>query len=305
MSRGMAHLSATVLAQISARLVEHNVEHGALVEGRPFLNLNASDGDRVFVKVTRTGEHSRAQAAELVGSAWARRHGIAAPESLTDRVLDLVEGGKRHATVWRHLSLVPAPDLLRQSTAMVDFVARVAAVPAPGSARVLNPDDVLDRIVGRLVGRKDDTTRQIRVRAMESWMRIEDPMAGAPQTWIHGDPHARNVGWLADGSPILLDWESQARGPVEWDVAQVLRSVLAFAVDLNEAGRRRAAAQVVALVDARLDVDWALVAEVIRFRSASSASHLLVHGHDPHVLARDLALIEDDLDWLRPRALAA
>lgn len=47
-----------------------------------------------------------------------------------------------------------------------------------------------------------------------------------------------------------------------------------------------------------LDIDWDLIDALIRYRAASNASHLLLHGHNPLALETEMALLDQRLRWL-------
>lgn len=49
----------------------------------------------------------------------------------------------------------------------------------------------------------------------------------APRRPLHGSPHGAN--WLVSAKgPLLLDFETACRGPVEWDLSALLDDVFAF-----------------------------------------------------------------------------
>jgi spectinomycin phosphotransferase len=58
----------------------------------------------------------------------------------------------------------------------------------------------------------------------ESFGRYDDTVRRVPdEGWVvtHGEPHAANVMWTADGSLFLIDWDTTAIGPRERDLWMV------------------------------------------------------------------------------------
>lgn len=82
------------------------------------------------------------------------------------------------------------------------------------------------------------------------------------------------------------------------DLAQLLRSVFVDSPQHDPSERVRVAQRVATAAGERLDIDWNLLAALIRFRAASASSHLMVHGHRPAALKANQAILESTLDWL-------
>lgn len=286
----MSGLSAHLVDQISAMLASHGIRHAPLREGTPHLNLNLHDQRRVFVKVSRPGERHGRAAREITGSAWAAAHGINTPVALLDHVIELLDedGEIREVTVWKWLTSASATSLVDQSRIVSAFVADLARLPLPDGVADFDLDFFLTRVHDRLDTHPDPVSRSIVTAADTEATNIRRALDPTRYVWIHGDLHFKNVHWQVRPEPVLLDWESHCRGPVEWDVAQLFRSIDRDFPEHMDSEKHQAALIVRQIIENRLDVDWNLVGACGRFRAASSASHLLLHGHNAAGLAADL-----------------
>lgn len=288
-------LSSGFLSRVEQALRQVGVLHGSLVEGPPNLNLNAADGRRVFVKVNRPGVAPDRLAAEVEGARWASRYGLLTASPLHDGLLRVYDdaGDERFVSVWRFLDMCTPPSLMTQALALADALAATSRVPAPIGATAFDLGFFTDRIMDRLSGRTDAAANLIRETALGCHEVIAARLPATTWSWIHGDLHLRNVGWGVGGHPVVLDWESHCLGPVEWDAAQILRSLHVHTEKRSAGDLQQHVAAVVEHVDRHTGflLDWALVDAMVAYRAASSASHLLVHGHAGHILAADMALL--------------
>jgi hypothetical protein len=304
-SQGTSHaIRSGLVDQVAEVLREHHIGHGVLTEGPPHLNLNVTDHQAVFVKITRPGDpHERAHN-ECRSARWARVHGIRVGEPLLDEpaLITGPDGTTQAVTVWRWAAPCTGPSLENRCLDVLGTVARLNTVPAPAWADPFPIPMYHRRVHTRLAGRADPVADLVRERIYDTYAAITTAQARTPRAWTtrwaHADLHLRNVIWGVHGQPVILDWESAALAPVEVDLAQILRSIWVYAPTYSAPERLRVASRVVAEADALMGVDWALVRHLMVFRAASSASHLLTHGHDPAVLAADLALLGSTLDWL-------
>lgn len=288
-------LHPLLLSRVGDVLDQAGIAHGELVEGPAHLNLNASDSSRVFVKVTRAGDsHARAHA-EVTSARWARTHRIACPEPLLDAPVAVPDENDtlRAVTVWAWTEPVGCPSLRDRAADVLDVIAILCEVPAPPDAAPFDVDFYLARLTDRLAGRTDETAQRLLATGHDTAARVKTLAATRPTGWRHADLHLDNVGWCLRGTPVIYDWESAALGPVEIDVAQLLRSILVNTPNHAPAERADVYARTVADAEARLDVDRDLIDALVAFRSASAASHLLFHGHghDPRLLAANLTLL--------------
>lgn len=116
-------LDSTFLVRVSDALHEHDVDHGDLIAGAPHLNLNASDGKHVFVKITRAGDPHLRLSTEVQAAKWAREHGISCPEALLEAPIEVCDddGHVRAVTAWtwvtslRRLKSAASLDVLMMS----------------------------------------------------------------------------------------------------------------------------------------------------------------------------------------------
>lgn len=289
-----ANLSPEFLAELSRTLRHHGVRHGLLREGAPYLNLNAADRSHVFVKVARAGQLRERAGTELVGAQWATREGINTCTPLVNDVLHVSDesGTDRCVTVWQWLEPVTAPALYDQAHMVADLLVEVARTPAPEQVSCFDPSYYVKWAQRRLEGRTDAAASAILDAINDTASRIRTSMDPARHVWIHGDLHFENVLWQVTGRPALLDWESHLRGPVEFDIAQMMRSVYLHFPKHAESEKVRVVRAMKIRLDDSLDVDWALVEQFGRFRAASSASHLLIHGHDARRLSVEMSMLD-------------
>lgn len=295
-----ALVDTVLLSRITESLDDHGIEHGTLVEGSPHLNANLSDGKHVFVKVTRPGEGAARAATEVTASVWARQHGIAAPEALIAEPLRLIDagGGERIVTVFTYVNTCLGPALIDRATDAVEQMRLIASVPAPPTATLFDIDYYMARIQRRLAGRRDTVSAALLIEAETSYERAVRAMAGRPVRWSHSDLHLLNLGWSVNGRATVFDWESSSVAPIEVDVSQLLRSVEINTPEAARDYRAQIAQRVTDLSHTLFDIDWDLVNALIRFRSASAASHLIVHGDHPFgSLQANVRLLTNPRRW--------
>lgn len=296
---GDALLDPVVVAAVEQVLADAGIRHGRLVAGEANLNANLTDRSHVFVKVTRPGSGPKRLRNELVSSSWARTHGITAPEPLLGQVVGVVDayGRVRHVIVHRWLDVGHRPGLVDRAFDALDAIVALDAVPAPPQAEGYDLGMYVRRVRRRLAGRFDCVATEVIAHAEDTWERCSAGHARRSVRWSHCDLHLDNFGWMLNGRAAVLDWESAAIAPVEVDVAQLLRSIEVYHPDHDPTQRRELIAQVAASADARLDLDWDLVRDTIRFRSASAASQLLSVGERPRLLRSNIELLRRDEAW--------
>lgn len=286
-------VSSTLTQRIVEALDDHHILHGRLREGTPHLNLNLTDRAHVFVKISRPAERTNRPETELAGARWASRHGLRTVLPLLDRVLDIddEQGETRAVTVWAWHEPMTAPGLIDQIRAVADLTSAIAAVEPPDVVATFDLPFFDTRIRHRLDGNRSAEAATIMAAADQSGAALAARLAPDTYTWIHGDLHTHNILWPLSGRPIILDWESHVLGPIEWDIAQLVRSARMNFPHHDQHEQSRALTDATRRLNAVADIDWELVDLCTRFRSASSASHLLIHGHQPDRLARDLTLL--------------
>ncbi|MFE0683456.1 phosphotransferase [Streptomyces sp. NPDC058961] len=169
----------------------------------------------VVVRVTRPGRRAAAHD-ELRTARWLADHGVLAVHPALDTAVDLPQD--RAATFWRRLPNhtvghhEDVARLLRQlhhlpvpaHLAPLDDPARKARVRLEA---VQHNGVVSEADMGWLVAYADDLA--------DAWHTLAPGRAPAP---LHGDAWAGNVARTSDGRAFLLDLDSAAVGPPEWDL---------------------------------------------------------------------------------------
>ncbi|WNI21483.1 phosphotransferase [Streptomyces sp. ITFR-16] len=169
----------------------------------------------VVVRLTRPGRRAAAHT-ELRTAQWLADHGVPAVRPALPGVVELP--GERAATFWRRL-----PDhtpgrhedvagLLRllHRLPLPDHLPPLADPAGRARARIeaVRHSSVIDHAdMGRLADRADDLA--------DAWRILAAGLSPAP---LHGDAWAGNVARTADGRAFLLDLDSAAVGPPEWDL---------------------------------------------------------------------------------------
>ena len=293
-----ARLSAAAIDAVSAALLSQGVSHGRLVEGSPTLNHTLSDGSRVFCKVSRPGEVSPRPGFELTGTRMAAAAGIASNVALLDAPLEIVDehGQVRVVTAWRFEQSCTPPALIDQARLVAE--AACAAPLAGVDASAAHQFD-LSFFLGRIEGRLASLAAQGQVeadavlgRAREVYSRTAALMDPAAFQWTHSDAHLKNVIWRVDGRPMLIDWESNCRGPIEWDIAAVIRSCFQDFPEHDLGTQYRAARAAILTFRDRIEFNPDLALLSVSARGLSYQSHLLAVGHDPVMLERTRRLDE-------------
>lgn len=284
-----------LMKPVMALLSDHGIAHGPLREGPQCLNLNATDQARVFIKVSRKGEKSGRAAHEVAGALSAAAAGVRVSTPLIPNVVTLEDedGEPRNVSVWRWETTVTPPSLRDQAAAGASFLATLAGTPAPPTASKFSASQFIARVRDRLHGNHTEAANRIRTCLDEVEHQISARLDPVRYTWIHGDLHSKNLMWTLHTDPLIVDWETHSIGPVEFDIAQLLRSVL-LDFPLHDAQeKQRASAWLRDRIETQtpVSVDWDLVNLFARVRSASAASHLLLHGYDPARTNANLALI--------------
>jgi hypothetical protein len=282
-------LQTTDLMLLEFLLDEAGIEHGTLYERAPAYHLLVTDGEHVFVKVTRPGEALRF-GSEILGARTARLLGVDAPEPLLPEMGEFTaaDGTLRHFTVWEHIAEVGVLDEAMVAS-ICDAVKTLASFPPP-ALPTFTTDRFLVAIDQRLRYDPSESALDMLAYAHRLKAAIDERLDPAKFVLLHGDPHYDNV-MVRDGKPLLVDWESVTVGPIEWDVAQLVRPHTQRPMDgitwesVGETVRTN-------LADLR--VDESLLALTRAFRSVSHASYLHFHNIQPDVLAMVLDDLEDN-----------
>lgn len=299
-------LSDETIDRAAAVLDAYGIGHGPLFEGQPNLNLNLSDATHVFCKVSRVDDLDvQRPAIELQAARFAADAGLPVPLAMHPSPLEFVDemGARRLMTVWEHVDACTAPALRDRCIDLVDLIHRVGTVEVP-VAPTLDIDFFVARAHRRLAGRDDTLSVDIVARVEDAARRAKERLEPASFVWLHGDTHLRNVLWGANGRPMLLDWESACRGPVEFDIAAALKSVFVFTIGYAPSERIASSQMLAREAEDRFEPDWDLVRAFVDLRRASAESHLHLIGHDPDQLRLSLelgSLLELSVDepWMR------
>jgi Ser/Thr protein kinase RdoA (MazF antagonist) len=124
-------------------------------------------------------------------------------------------------TLWSYCPSIAEPRN-GASIAAAEALVEVHAVLADYPGRLPGVEDHLARAAA-LVSDKNatpaltDADRITLLAAYEAGAELLGERSGTARP-LHGEPHARNYLWKADG-PLLIDFEATCRGPLEWDVA--------------------------------------------------------------------------------------
>jgi hypothetical protein len=178
---------------------------------------------------------------------------------------------------------------------------------------------------GRSVAKQSDLTRTLLPRFVRRWgpvlphdvvaaaerlpealLEAHDRLERAPATLVHGDLHLDNALFRPDGSPVVIDWTTAARGPAAIDVMHVLiegmtiearrrlePSLLARYLDaLSGCGIRYEAADLRAHLDDALTV---LFAGAVRYREPSADSPQRLGPIVENLVRNVAAAVEDRL----------
>jgi aminoglycoside/choline kinase family phosphotransferase len=68
----------------------------------------------------------------------------------------------------------------------------------------------------------DDFSRSLLDQLEHAPQIVNDRLAAAPITLLHGDFHLDNILFENNGTPVILDWSRCARGPLVFDLANLL-----------------------------------------------------------------------------------
>jgi hypothetical protein len=288
-------LTEPLIASISRALAERDVEHRNLMVGVPCLNLNLSDGRDVFVKVSRPGDSTSRSVHEIASARWALDHDVNAVVPLVSEPIILFDanGHERAVTAWRHIQPAPQPGLEWRVGGIMSAICEIAAISPPPSAKLFNLDLYANRIHNRLREHHGAVPDLLCRTAVETTEPIRERLATRDLVWTHSDLHLNNATWLLNDKMIVLDWESTSIAPVEMDIARIIASIWVDTPGYIPWEKQRLTAKTYDWVNERLDVDWSLVADLMTFRIASHASHLIVSDRDPRLLADMVAFLRD------------
>jgi Ser/Thr protein kinase RdoA (MazF antagonist) len=171
----------------------------------------------VIVRIAR--DHGRLDEArkQVAVARWLEDAQYPATQALhVDQPIDVEE----HAvTAWRSASEREEYAPMDQ---VADLIRRLHKLPPPPSLQLpmFEPFTQLDERLGNLAGIDDQDATFVRSRAAELAEQYENltfPLGEGP---IHGDANVGNVILSEDGRPVLIDLDSFATGPREWDLVQ-------------------------------------------------------------------------------------
>lgn len=274
-------LSTTDIELLEFLLDEEGIEHGVLYELPPTFHLLVTDGNRVFVKVTRPDEVLRFDL-EVWGAAMARLLGVDAPEPLMRPMGEFAatDGTTRHFTVWEHIGADGTFDE-DMVLAVADTVKTLASFPPPHGLRTFTTDKFLASIDRRLRYDPSEFAFDMLVYAHRLKAAIDERLDPSRFVLLHGDPHFDNA-MSRDGRTLLVDWESVTVGPIEWDIAQMVRPFSQRPmVGITWESIERTVMD--RLGD--LDVDHDLLTLTRAYRSVSHMSYLHFHDVKPDIFA--------------------
>lgn len=290
-------LDAALLTEISRALTCAGVEHGALRAGRAVgtLNEHVTDGRRVFVKVAVAP--GSGVASEPEATAWAYANRLAPARALTDRAITTDNGIVIGVYEWIETTSPGA--LVDQVSALTALLTRThAATPglAPGSAarpamRVFDAAAQIQVTKDRLSGHYSETAANLIGLVMDATETVVNRSTWDNQVPVHGDAHVGNLASLLDGTYRLVDWEALMLAPAEWDIAQLVRTLLVQQPTCSP-DYRVAMAEYALASFPRADLD--LVDAIMRIRACTWAA-LLIRRANP----TDGAALLDALDMAR------
>lgn len=305
-----AALAATAFNAVEDALTAQGIECGPLrmlAGGPATLNLTLTDYQHVFVKVMRAeGAYERA-ATELAASQWAAAQGI--PVALPLCPDPFPVGGAMGedrgeapavATAWAYHPTTEPPPLVDQMALAVNYVAALAALPAPPRSVARNEDLWLhERAMTMHAECRSPHATDLLGRTMNAWQIITAAhrhRVGGPLIWCHGDPHVGNLLWPVEhpvedtfGRSALIDWESSTVDTgLEADLSQLLRSAWTYRShdpSLDPSERIVAEASIRDLIAAAADehdwsLNWALIDAHLIYRISGSLSRRI--NTDPH-----------------------
>ena len=262
------------LVTVSALLTKAGIEHGPLVELPPTFHAILSDGAHVFVKITRPNEIVRF-GNEICGANLVRGLGIDAPAPLLDEVQQFVAHDEtvRYFTVWEYIESVGVLD----ETMVLDVcgvVNRLAAITRPDGLRTFSTDRSMAAIDRRFTSDNSDFAAQMWPYAKRLETAVNERLDESSFVLLHGDPHFDNV-MSRNGRAMLVDWESITFGPIEWDIAQMIRPF----TERQLVGITLDTIELTVLAETNgIAVDADLVELCRALRSVSHISYLYYHG---------------------------
>jgi Ser/Thr protein kinase RdoA (MazF antagonist) len=130
-------------------------------------------------------------------------------------------------TLWQYVEPVPGASLVPAQTAAALAVVHDALADfRPALPRfTLELDDARRLLQPQRSPALEPADRRY---LLDTLSEVEAALASLRGAWrpLHGSPHAAN--WLlSEDGPLLLDFETACRGPVEWDLAALADDALA------------------------------------------------------------------------------
>lgn len=123
-------------------------------------------------------------------------------------------------TVWQRLDA--APDCPVTAAELGELLRELHALPTPPvELRSPTPVESIRKSIG-ISPILDEADQALLLAILgplaKAWSVMDFPFG---TSLIHSDPQTRNALRRFDGSAVLADWDSVARGPREWDIATI------------------------------------------------------------------------------------
>ncbi|WP_445186989.1 phosphotransferase family protein [Pseudonocardia sp. Cha107L01] len=171
----------------------------------------------VIVRIARDPGPLDEARKQVAVARWLEDAGYSATRALHDEQPIDIEG---HAvTAWQSVSEREEYAPVAQVAALI---RQLHALTPPASLKLpsFEPFMHLGDRLGNLDGIDENDAKFLRERAIElakQYERLSFPLGYGP---IHGDANVGNVILSDDGDPVLIDLDSFAKGPREWDLVQ-------------------------------------------------------------------------------------
>jgi aminoglycoside phosphotransferase (APT) family kinase protein len=169
----------------------------------------------VVVRISRTRDYWDDVVKEVEVARWLAKQQI--PAARLHDVPQPIRAGEHPVTFWRYIAGRPGDG--RDMAALGVALRQVHRMPPPTTFD-LPRQNIFGRVDGRIesasIPASDKHFLLRRVEELRSEVsRLNYPLS---PTVTHGDAHVKNL-MMADGQPILIDFEQGAWGQPEWDLA--------------------------------------------------------------------------------------
>lgn len=169
----------------------------------------------VVVRISRTIDYWGDVVKEVEVARWLAGQQI--PAARLHDVPQPIRAGEHPVTFWRYIAGRPGDG--RDMAALGGVLRRIHGTPPPTTFD-LPREDIFGRVDGRIefasIPAADKHFLLRRVEELRSEVsRLNYPLS---PTVTHGDAHVKNL-MIADGQPVLIDFEQFAWGQPEWDLA--------------------------------------------------------------------------------------